>query len=224
MNQDYYKQNHHAAIKTGRYLYHIAYKYKRESIQKSGLLGRVNDRDLSNASRLVFAHNSEIVNYNWYWIFMDGYDNWVAWQMSEVVYETLQDSERMRLLVNDYYDIWRIDNEILNRDWYLDFIGLKDSHTDNINLYAYCRESVPKEAIKLCAMDIDRRMDFVIEDGINYRYFYNPIIPVEEFYKKHGFYPEEEISRKKEQFYKNMPHLDTRDLMDKRKVNRLRIK
>ncbi len=91
-----------------------------------------------------------------------------------------------------FYDIWRIDTEKVNQDWFIDYYGLHDQPEQKENYYVKCFSRIAKEALTLCALDIDIQEQVEYKNGVKVTY-YNPIIAQEDFIYKHGFEPEEEV-------------------------------
>ncbi len=181
---------------TGQYVYHLSYKKNRQSIEAKGIIGYRNVKPQSNRG-LVFAHNTNQVTLDWYWLCLDIYEL----QFCEDDEEHYPFREQLRYFVNKHYDIWRIDNEIANKNWYIDFIGLNDCmgilKTD---YYVKCFGNIAKEAITLCT--IDNRIDESIEmiNSSIIKTYFNPIIARSEYIMTNGFEPEEENTKLKKHF------------------------
>jgi hypothetical protein len=117
---------------TGQYVYHLSYKSKRDSIMELTLKGYRDMKPISNRG-LVFAHNTDQVSMNWYWMCLDIYEK----QFCDEDEEHYAYRDQLRWFVNKYYDIWRIDNEIANKNWYVDQIGYHDCFCDVKKDYLY---------------------------------------------------------------------------------------
>lgn len=194
------KHDYNRAIKinTGRYLYHIA-SHNREKIKTEGLTGRYNDRDISNCDRLVFAHNSPVASYDWYWLCLDFFMYSAYYGYYNYTDLLKNDMDTLRVIINNEHDIWRIDNHIAKKQWFVDSIGLNDNPVENLGLYAYCRGTIPPEAITLCTLDKSFVTDYKHYNGATVKYNYNPIIAREEYIKKYGHKPEEEFNMLRKQ-------------------------
>jgi len=102
--------------------------------------------------------------------------------------------EGLRFYVNKFYDIWRIDTEIVDKEWVIDYMGLHDEPNKKEDYYVKCYSAIDREAITLCTLDIDVQENIEDENGLFITYI-NPIIARDEFIDKHGFEPEEEVLR-----------------------------
>jgi hypothetical protein len=178
---------------TGQYVYHLTYKSKRDSIMELTLKGYRDMKPISNRG-LVFAHNTEQVSMNWYWMCLDIYEK----QFCDEDEEHCAYRDQLRSFVNKHYDIWRIDNEIANKNWYVDQIGYNDCFGDiKKDYYIKCFGNIPKEALTLCCVDDAVLESVEIHNQTIIKTYYNQIIPREEYIVKHGFKPEiENVLRK----------------------------
>ena len=176
--------------KTGQFVYHLTRKSKRASILEHGLVSSLSrgGRDQYN---MVFAHNSNIVRESWYWIALDIWE-WSFWdyQARKIDFKTPRDC--FRYFVNKFYDIWRIDNTIAKKKWYIDFYRLDDQSEMETNLYVKSYGEIKKEALTLCCLDRET-VDWRFKSGdTNYDILVNPIMPRDTFINKYGHLPEEE--------------------------------
>lgn len=175
-------------VDTGQYVYHLSYKSKRHSIAENTLKGYRDVKRFSNRG-LVFAHNTDQVSMNWYWMCLDIYEK----QFYDEDEEHCAYRDHLRWFVNKYYDIWRIDNEIANKNWYVDQIGYYDCFCDvKKDYYIKCFGNIPKEALTLCCIDDTVLESIEIHNQAIIKTYYNQIIPREEYIVKHGFEPEVE--------------------------------
>lgn len=171
-----------------KYVYHLTYKNKRESILKHGLYNVKNKNEGP-----VFAHNTDKFETCWYWFCLDIYEFDLSGYWDEYINHILDDRSYIRFCVNMFYDIWRIDTEKVNEDWYIDYIGLYDQQEGiKENYYVKCYKKIDVNALTLCSIDIDTCCDVDSTNGIKLSYF-NPIITRNDFIKKHNIEPEEEV-------------------------------
>lgn len=179
---------------TGQYVYHLSYKSKRDSIMELTLKGY---RDMKPISKrgLVFAHNTDQVSMNWYWMCLDIYEK----QFCDEDEEHYAYRDQLRCFVNKHYDIWRIDNDIANKNWYVDQIGYHDCFDDvKKDYFIKCFGNIKKDALTLCCIDDTVLESVEIHNQAIIKTYYNQIIPREEYIVKHGFKPEvENVLRKK---------------------------
>jgi hypothetical protein len=178
---------------TSKYLYHLSYKSHRQSILKDTLRGKRKALPFSNRP-MVFAHNTEEVSSNWYWMCLDIYEK----QFCEDDEEHYIYRDKLRYFVNKHYDIWRIDNDIAKKTWYIDQIGFEDCFADiKQDYYVKCFGEIKKEALTLCALDDEVVESIKITNGSLQKTYYNQIIAREDYITKHGFTPETENLIKK---------------------------
>jgi hypothetical protein len=172
----------------GQYIYHLSYNKYRSSIEEKTLLGYRDMKPISERG-LVFAHNTEQISLDWYWLCLDAYET----QFYGVDDESLSPRDQLRLFVNKYYDIWRIDNDIANKTWYIDQIAFEDCYTEiKQDYYVKCFGNIKKEALTLCAVDDELLESIQIVNGSIQRTYYNKIIPRQDYILKHGSTPEHE--------------------------------
>jgi hypothetical protein len=171
-----------------KYVYHLTYKYNRESILREGLINLYAEKD-----QRVFAHNTDRFETCWYWFCLDMYESRIR-RFNYAYEEYIHDCKSLlRYAVNSYYDIWRIDTEKVNKDWYIDYVGLYDQlEKVKENYYVKCYNAIDVDALTLCTLDIDTEYDFDTDNGIKMTY-YNPIIAREDFINKYSFEPEDEV-------------------------------
>lgn len=180
---------------TGQYVYHLSYKSKRDAIVELTLKGYRDMKPISNRG-LVFAHNTDQVSLNWYWMCLDIYEK----QFCDEDEEHYAYRDQLRCFVNKHYDIWRIDNDIANKNWYVDQIGYHDCFNDvKKDYFIKCFGNIPKDALTLCCIDDTILESVEIHNQTIIKTYYNQIIPREEYIVKHGFKPEvENVLRKKD--------------------------
>jgi hypothetical protein len=180
---------------TGQYVYHLSYKSKRDAIVELTLKGYRDMKPISNRG-LVFAHNTDQVSLNWYWMCLDIYEK----QFCDEDEEHYAYRDQLRCFVNKHYDIWRIDNDIANKNWYVDQIGYQDCFNDvKKDYFIKCFGNIPKDALTLCCIDDTILESVEIHNQTIIKTYYNQIIPREEYIVKHGFKPEvENVLRKKD--------------------------
>lgn len=175
-------------IKTDRYLYHLSGKYHRESILEHGL-DRNKYRDVFNREPSVFAHNSPNPSWDWFWLCMDWWD-FCFYHDYMAQYESIHRRMEIYYYLNDKYDIWRIDNNIAKKDWYIDETGWKTTECDQKDLYVYCDGIINKEAITLCVLDREEKEVIRKTESGVFIEIYHRIIPRDEFNLKYGHGPE----------------------------------
>ena len=112
-----------------RYVYHVTRKYRRDSILLNGLLAQDHiqagwgfEREEAQYPSMVFANNSEIVTDFFYFE-----DCWGSFD-------------------NDRWDVWRIDTEIYQGDWYTD---LNLGRYGKLGVYICTSENIPLNALTL---------------------------------------------------------------------------
>ncbi len=176
--------------KVEKYVYHLTGKHTREGIKKNGLVAE--KKWYYKAEKYpVYAHNTHRFSEDWYWYCLDLYQYGSSY-FDPYISHLLNERDETRFFVNHYYDIWRIDTEMVNKEWFIDFCGLKENSHVKENYYVKCFNNIPVEALTLCTLDIDLAEEINIKDNIEHIY-YNPIISRDEFILKHRFTPEEEI-------------------------------
>ena len=185
---------------TGRYIYHLTCKSRRESISEFGFDIAFN-RYSRKETNFIFAHNTNRVGYNWYWICFDSYE-FRMWDYYTINKPEIFITERdeLRYCVNTYYDIWQIDNAIANKDWYIDMVGWDDMKPEQKDMYVKCIGNIPKEALTLCHLEIDLIEDVKTEFTMICKTYKNQIISRIEFEEKYGIIPEQEFSDKGEMY------------------------
>lgn len=205
---------------TRKYLYHLTSKYTRNGIEKFGLNTSKNKYKKDKESQ-VFAHNTNQFSKEWYWYCLDLYMYGSSY-FDEYLYHLLNDRAETRFFVNQYYDIWRIDNEIANKDWYIDFVGLHDNPHKQKDYYVKCFGNIEPDALQLCALDIDVEEHFINKDNCWQLTYHNPIIPRHEFIAKHGITPEEEVPLEitNKKYLEIMPE-NKNDILFWKKLNRM---
>ena len=201
---------------TGRYLYHLSYKRHRKSIAEFGL--NVPKRGA------VFAHNTNRLTYDWYYICLDIHE-WWFWDYynKNRPYYFLGDREELKYFVNKFYDIWKIDNHIAKKQWNIDQAGLKDSNPKQRDYYVRCDGSIPPDAIELCTLDLDVKEDEKPDCESNHITYYHPIITYNEFVSKYGCEPEINAIKELEYGIKN-ELLEIEDMQIKGELNKLKNK
>ena len=173
----------------GKYVYHLTRKRTREGILKEGLRNAYVTEEYTGP---VFAHNTDRFEIYWYWFCLDIYDFDMTSYWNEYIDHLLDNRSLIRFYVNTFYDIWRIDTEMVNKDWVIDYIGLHDEPNKKEDYYVKCYSAIDRAAITLCTLDIDIKENIEDENGLFITYI-NPIIARDEFISKHRFEPEEEV-------------------------------
>ena len=172
----------------GKYVYHLTRKYTRECILKEGLKNKTNPQD-----GFVFAHNTNRFETDWYWFCLDSYELDLSHFYGDEIEYLLDYKSQLRCCINHFYDIWRIDTDIAGKEWYIDYLGLKDMPNRQEDYYIKHKGAITPKALTLCCLDIALETQKIrTEVGLEITYF-NPIIPREEYRLKHGFKPEDEF-------------------------------
>lgn len=180
-------------VKPGKYLYHLTYNSYRESILLYGLDFNYNyksNNSYYNESPLrTFAHNTEILTFDWYWLCLDQYDLGFNSGFDDLLLYSFNDRNFLRQYVNTFYDIWRIDTAKAERQWHVDYKGWGDNKDLPLDYYLFCYGNIPPEAIELCCLDLDDCKYEFWHKGTLCRSYYNPIIARGDFVAKHGLFP-----------------------------------
>jgi len=142
-------------IQTHRYLYHVAHPIFREGILEWGLLAQGND--CSMIPEGVYAHNLvSKPSYEWY----------------PFVYPFEQD-EALGKMYGDNpiraYDYWRIDTQISDNEWYIDYAARYDFAPflgyDPKTMYVYTNKDVSLRALTLFRFQNEECWDYPGEKG-----------------------------------------------------------
>jgi hypothetical protein len=142
-------------IQTHRYLYHVAHPIFREGILEWGLLAQGNDSSMIPEG--VYAHNLvSKPSYEWY----------------PFVYPFEQD-EALGKMYGDNpiraYDYWRIDTQISDNEWYIDYAARYDFAPflgyDPKTMYVYTNKDISLRALTLFRFQNEECWDYPGEKG-----------------------------------------------------------
>lgn len=181
-------------IQTDRYLYHLSGKYNRESILEHGLDTSLCENVIKREYG-VFAHNSPNPSWDWFWLCMDWWD-FCFYHDYMAQYESIHRRMEIYYYLNDKYDVWRIDNNIAKKDWYIDETGWRTTECDQKDLYVYCNGVIAKEAITLCVLDREEKEVIRITESGTFTEIYHKIIPRDQFNLKYGHEPELDLVKR----------------------------
>jgi hypothetical protein len=142
-------------IQTHRYLFHVAHPIFREGIVEWGLLAK--NRDYSIIPKGVYAHNlMSNPTYDWY----------------PFVYPFAHDEELGKMYGDNpirAYDYWRIDTQIIDNDWFIDYAARDDFAPflgyDPNSMYVYTNKDVSLRALTLFRFQNEVCWDYPGEKG-----------------------------------------------------------
>jgi len=148
--------NYSTEILPDRFVYHVTLQDLRSTILKEGI--KAHSSQTINYHNAVFAHNSPIVTMQWYPFVLDHYD----WRLiyDEEPFPIPTDTAILKEVIEQYYDIWAIDTELLKRKWYIDEIGEQEfegSWCKKEGLYVMSYGDIPPEAIFNCRPNMERK-------------------------------------------------------------------
>lgn len=133
---------------TNPLVYHVSYRCHRNSILTKGILA--SSSAYLGYTNAVFAHNSPLVNIQWYPLCLD----WYGWELnvSDRYIDEQGWAKFVFLGLQVYYDIWAINTQQLKQKWYLDKTGERETEEFDYkqkNLFVMSYGSIPPEAIQL---------------------------------------------------------------------------
>jgi len=148
--------NYSTEILPDRFVYHVTLQDLRSTILKEGI--KAHSSQTINYHNAVFAHNSPIVTMQWYPFVLDHYD----WRLiyDEEPFPVPNDTEILKEVIEQYYDIWAIDTQLLKRKWYIDGVGEKEfgcSLFKKEGLYIMSQGDIPSNAIFRCEPNFERK-------------------------------------------------------------------
>ena len=181
-------------IRTDRYLYHLSSKYNRESILEHGLDTSLCENVIKRECG-VFAHNSPNPSWDWFWLCMDWWD-FCFYHDYMAQYESIHRRMEIYYYLNDKYDVWKIDNNIAKKEWYIDDAGWRTTECEQKDLYVYCNGAIGIEAITLCVLDKEEKEVIRRTESGVFREIYHHIIPRNEFILRYGHGPEFDLLSK----------------------------
>jgi hypothetical protein len=134
-----------------KYLYHVSKQDLRPFIEKQGLLPKGKYQTLHGLKPAIFAHDCKVgkPSVNWYPFVMDYIESFFH---DGHLYNQFENFDFTRLIKLQGFDIWRIDNHLLQNTWYKDepmFIEFKPFFTAKPPKYLVSFEAVPREALRL---------------------------------------------------------------------------
>ncbi len=138
-----------------RYVYHISKNVFRNSIIKSGLIGKSNSTiGYTNA---VFAHNNCDDLLLWYPFILDIWDLTVKTGGKTIT--------KVYTILN--YDVWRIDTGKITNEWFIDNVAQNDFlDKSEYPFYIVTFENIDPSALKL--VDLENPLKIFNKNGVTH--------------------------------------------------------
>jgi len=148
-------QNYKLPLITERFVYHLSRQCYRDSIEQKGLKANSKPHTIG-FENAVFAHNHNFLDLEWYPLTLDKYD-WDFYNPKNEGDRFLDDTDAILRMFEYTYDIWRIDTQKLNRQWYCDEVGEREFDKSLFrpkHLYVVTFGDIPRACIERASIEV----------------------------------------------------------------------